>query len=231
MHAEITRIDPDDLIPWYLNGSLDADELMILEAWLAENPSANCELEFWKMMMSAIQSQKRLSPSASIWENLIESVDVYRQQSIVTWQKRIFIGIGIGLGILVFIALWWFVQPGVRLQWSVQGPTPVAFRVYRAPKGSEEFTLIREMKAHGELLEYQLTDTFVIPGSDYTYRVEALDDIGRVGSSQLIIHNTLESIPWQLGILLTSVLFGFSAYIVSNILESNLKLRIPVTIV
>lgn len=230
MRTEIKHTDPSDLIPWFVNGSLDADETKIVETWLTESPFANNQLEIWKMIQATVRTQKILTPPASIWNSLIEDVNETRKRSIIIWQKWIFTGVGIGLAILVFITLWGFVQPGVRLQWSVRGQAPVAFRIYRAPTDSDEFTLIRELKSRGELLDYQFIDTLVIPGSGYTYRVEAVDDMGSVGYSQVIIRDTIDALPLQIVILLTSVIFGVSTYMVINILEPILKFSLSAMI-
>lgn len=190
-----------------------------------DNPSAEYQLRFWKRLQETVISHAHLTPPKTVWKDLSDSVNEYREQRINTLQKRMFTGFGASIAVLVFIILWSLVQPGVRLLWSVHGPIPAEFRIYRAPLGSESFILIRELRAHGDIQLYHYTDIFIIPGSIYTYRVEVLDERGSVGFSQLIVEDTWYALPWQLSILLTSVIIGLATYALFNVLRTGLKLN------
>ncbi len=107
--------------------------------------------------------------------------------------------------------VWQAVPPGISLEWSVEGALPQAFRVYRAPVSadslapSQPFTLLDELQANEAAAAYQFTDRLPLPGQDYVYRVEALDQTGDPVASQVILSRWVDALPAQLSAIAISV--------------------------
>jgi len=113
--------------------------------------------------------------------------------------------------LLALLLLWNVVQPGIGLQWSVNGATPTAFRVYRAPAGSDRFEFLREIPAQPGTMNYSYVDTALWPGWKYQYRVEAVNDWA---TSATIAANGADVLPAQLAIVFSSLLTGIAgAYV------------------
>jgi hypothetical protein len=85
---------------------------------------------------------------------------------------------------------------------------PAAFRIYRAPLGSNRFEVVREVPARPDTLDYSFTDTALWPGQEYQYRVEA---VNHEASSATIAASGSGVLPLQLAIVLSSVLIGLAA--------------------
>jgi hypothetical protein len=114
---------------------------------------------------------------------------------------------GAVLAVLALLLLWNVVQPGIGLQWTVNGAVPVAFRVYRAPAGSDRFEIVREIPAQSGIVDYTYVDTALWPGQAYRYRVEA---VNAEAASATISANGTDVLPTQLAIVLSSLLLGIA---------------------
>ncbi len=55
-------VDPELLIPWYLNGTLDDADRQRVEAFLGENPAAGAEVEFLGQVRGAVRDYQPGSP-------------------------------------------------------------------------------------------------------------------------------------------------------------------------
>jgi hypothetical protein len=114
------------------------------------------------------------------------------------------------LAVLTLAVLWNVIQPGIGLQWSVNGSVPAAFRVYRAPLGSDRFEIVREVPARPNTLDYSFIDTTLWPGQAYQYRIEA---INHEAMSATIAASGSDVLPLQLAIVFSSLLIGLAAVI------------------
>lgn len=117
--------------------------------------------------------------------------------------------------ILAGILLWRVLPPGLVVQWSVQGEVPATFRVYRAPAESAEaddFTLIGELAAESGVVNYDFTDLRLIPGQQFSYRVEGFSETGQLATSQAMVGDSLEALPGQLILLLVVSVIGLGIY-------------------
>ncbi len=108
---------------------------------------------------------------------------------------------------LALLLLWNVVQPGIDLQWSVNGPVPAAFRIYRASAGSQRFEFVREIPAQAGVMDYTYIDTTLWPGQVYQYRVEA---VNAETASATIAANGADVLPTQLAIVFSSLLIGLA---------------------
>ena len=105
--------------------------------------------------------------------------------------------------------------PGLQVSWSLEGNAPEAFRGYRAPAESsslEEFTLIGELPVEAGIDQYGYTDLRLVPGQQFKYLVEAVDESGFSVTSQALVGDSLEALPRQLLFagFITVIIFAIS---------------------
>jgi hypothetical protein len=127
----------------------------------------------------------------------------------VPWLVRLAWGTAVGLAVLVL--LWFVLQPGIVLDWTVQGEPALAFRVYRAPVGTADFGLVGEVLAEPAVQRYRYVDARPWLGWSYDYRVEVVGQDGRPVVSHATTAGVQDALPGQLSVLLTSVLSGLVA--------------------
>jgi hypothetical protein len=127
----------------------------------------------------------------------------------VPWLPRLALGAAVGLAVLLL--LWVVLQPGIVLEWSVEGDPALAFRVYRAPVGTADFGLVGEVPAEPQVRRYRYVDALPWLAKAYEYRVEALAAGGQPVLSQATEAGALEALPAQLAVVLLSLLAGLGA--------------------
>jgi len=200
----------DDLLPWYLNHSLPAAERPAAEAQARRSAQT---LSAWQAVRSAALSQpSRLPPAAVRQRVLAQTQAAGPARRIPHWLPALS---GAIFAVLALLLLWNVVQPGIGLRWSVNGAVPPAFRVYRAPAGSERFEIVREIPARPGIMDYSYVDTALWPGQIYQYRVEAVND---QAASATIAANGADVLPTQLAIVFSSLLIGISgAYLLREV--------------
>ena len=206
-----------DLLPWYVNGTLTAAEREAEEHWLRQSAEAQVELGVWQRLRAAVIGQPQQAPSAAVWQRVMAQVRAQgavrqpaRAQSLLAWVW------GGALAAALLILLWSTVQPGVVLQWSVNDGPLAAFRVYRAPLGSADFSLLYEAPARPDVEQYTYVDARLLPGQAYVYRVEGVGQGGRSAFSRAITASALDALPAQLAILFTSLIGGCGATILAQ---------------
>ena len=101
-------------------------------------------------------------------------------------------------------------QPGVALQWTVEGDGVAAFKVYRAERGTQQFVQLAEIPVQTDSARYRYVDGRLWPGRAYVYRVEGVGQSGEIAVSRAITSGPLAALPGQLAILFTSLVLGFS---------------------
>ena len=209
LKKRISHLDAD-LLPWYLNHSLPAAERPAAEEQARRSSQT---LSAWHAVRSAALSQpSRLPPAAVRQRVLAQARTAFRARRTPRWLPVLS---GAIFALLALLLLWNVVQPGIGLQWSVNGAVPAAFRVYRAPAGSNRFEFLREIPAQSGIMDYSYVDTTLWPGQMYQYRVEAVNDRG---ASATIAANGAEVLPAQLAIVLSSLLIGISgAYLLREV--------------
>jgi hypothetical protein len=200
------------LLPWYVNGTLTAAECEAEEHWLRQSAAAQVELEVWRRLRAAVVGQPQRSPSPAVWRRVMARVRAQgavrqpvRARPLLAWAW------GGALAAALLILLWSTVQPGVVLQWSVSDGPLAGFRVYRAPLGSADFSLLYETPAQPGVDRYTYVDARLLPGRAYVYRVEGVGRGGRSAFSRAITASALDALPAQLAILLISLIGGCGA--------------------
>ena len=206
------------LLPWYANGTLGEEEAVQVETWLMQDARARAELETWRRMMAAVESQLEQRPGAEVRRRVLGQIRLEAQAPARTrmrWSPAGLVGAA-ALAMVVLVALWLAIKPGVVLQWTVDGgSTPAgdgvaAYRVYRAPLGSAEYRLLHEAPARAGMQEYTYIDALLLPGQAFSYQVEGVNEAGRVALSQTVSGSAQAALPGQMAILFTSLLAGAS---------------------
>lgn len=205
-------------LPAYAAGSVRGWRRQVLKAWLDRDPAAREQLRQLEALQSSIRSQPQVEPSADVYLKLQAAISqevkkpaARPARPTVAWVAAIFIALA------ALVLVWQALPPGISLEWSVQGELPRAFRVYRAPIDpdspvpNQPFTLLDELPASETEAAYQFTDWLPLPGQNYVYRVEALDQSGQPTASQTVVGRGLDVLAGQLltlaalGLLLTSM--------------------------
>jgi hypothetical protein len=206
MFKKRTPSSVTDLLPWYLNHTLSTSEQPAVEEQARRSSRV---LNTWQAVRSAALSQPTHLPSAGVRQRVLtQARSATRVQRAPRWLSVLS---GALLAVLALLLLWNVVQPGIGLQWSVNGAVPTAFRIYRAPAGSNDFEIVREVPAQSGITNYTYIDTTLWPGQAYQYRVEA---VNADTASATVAANGADVLPVQLAIVFSSVLIGFAgAYV------------------
>jgi hypothetical protein len=201
--------DPSTLLPWYANHTLSAAERDAVETWLKTRPEAADSLAAVDDVRSAVSVQPKLAPSPMVRQRLLAQIKARPQTSRRLARPAWLVGSAVALVLLV--ALWIVVQPGIALQWSVTGDGVSAYRVYRAPVDSGDFSLISEITVQSDAQAYSFTDITSLPGQTYTYVIQAITRTGQTSLSPLAVGRGLDVLPAQLALILTSLVTGAAA--------------------
>jgi hypothetical protein len=205
-------------LPAYAAGTARGWQRQVLKTWLDRDPAAREQLRQLEALQSNIRSQPQMEPSADVYLKLQaaiaqEAKPVARPaRPTIAWVAAIVIALA------SLVLVWQARPPGISLEWSVQGELPNAFRVYRAPVApdsvapSQPFILLDEIEADEATAAYRFTDWLSLPGQNYVYLVEALDQSGQPTASQTVIGRGLDVLAGQLltlaalGLLLLSLI-------------------------
>ena len=200
-----------DLLPWAVNHSLTETEQCLVEEAMREQPDQTRELNHaWEQLRTATLSQPQRLPAPAVRQRVLAQTRAQRVpapfRALSRWLPLFS---GALLALVTLAVLWTIMQPGIGLQWSVnRGAVPAAFRIYRAPLGSNRFEMVREVPARPGTLDYSFTDTALWPGQTYQYRIEAVD---HAASSATIAASGSGVLPLQLAIVVSSLLIGLAA--------------------
>lgn len=213
-HVELIAMsnidDLEDLTPWYINQSLSRGEIDCYEAWLERHPEASVDIDLWQNIKQTIIEQPHFLAPIDVLKDTRARIEKYALTMSNNRQILPALLAGFAVAVMVFSLLWFIVKPGVTLRWSIKGASPASFRIYRAPSGSENYTLVGEVTAGDKQLVYQYRDHMLIPESAYLYRVQGIDSDGGVAFSQAVVSDPRSILPGQLSILLTSMIMGYA---------------------
>lgn len=198
--------DPSTLLPWYINQTLPDTEREAVEDWLKTEPHAADQLATLGALRSSINAQTKVAPSPLVRQQLLAKINT-RQPASRRMLRPVW-PIGAAVALVLLVALWMVVQPGIALQWSVAGTGASAYRIYRAPVDSQDFDLLSEIPAQSDAQAYSFIDVTSLPGQTYTYVVEAVTTSGQRTLSPLAVGRGLDVLPAQLALILTSLVAG-----------------------
>ncbi|MGB3713366.1 MAG: hypothetical protein WA996_02950 [Candidatus Promineifilaceae bacterium] len=202
-------------LPEYVNGTLGSPLKWIVERWLVNDAEALEEVKRLQMMRAMVRVQSQADPSPAIYSKIAATTQSTAIERVNTWRPSLIWIPIVVLLILTGILVWRVLPPGLELQWSVEGEVPTTFRVYRAPAESakaDDFTLIAELDAEDGVLEYGFTDLRLIPGRQFSYRVEGYSHTGQLAISQAMVGDSLEALPGQLLLLFVVGVIGFGIF-------------------
>jgi fibronectin type 3 domain-containing protein len=117
--------------------------------------------------------------------------------------------IGAVLSLIILAILWGIVQPGIVLQWAWKNGDVETFRVYRAAEGSVDFSLLSEISTKKTATEYTFVDSTLIPGQNYTYKIQAVNNDGQLVFSELVSDSGISALPGQLALIITSLVIAY----------------------
>jgi anti-sigma factor RsiW len=212
--------NPKFLLPWYLNGTLSADERQAVEDWLLNDPQAQTQLDAWQQLRLTVEAQPQQAPSPVVKQRLLARVRAASRARRCVSRRRLAWAWGAAMALSVLVLLVVTIQPGIGLQWSLvtEDAAVVTFRVYRAPAGAQlgkaDFGLLVEVPAQAGASSYTYVDTHLVPGQSYVYRVEGVGLEGQPTLSQLRPVNATSVLPLYLAILLASGLAGYGMMLV-----------------
>ena len=213
--------DPSTLLPWYANHTLSAAERDAVETWLKTRPEAADRLAAVDDVRSAVSAQPKLAPSPMVRRRLLAQIKTRPQKS-----RRPAWLVGSAVALVLLVALWIVVQPGIALQWSVTGDGVSTYRVYRAPADSAEFSLISEIPVQSDTRTYSFTDITSLPGQTYAYVIQAITRTGQTTLSPIAVGRGLDVLPAQVALILTSLVAGAAAMLlVGNATRSPINRR------
>ncbi|GAB4580753.1 MAG: hypothetical protein Fur0022_34950 [Anaerolineales bacterium] len=118
------------------------------------------------------------------------------------------------LVLLSLVLLWQVFPPGITLQWTSISGEPLTFRIYRASSSSShQFELLDEISPSVKLTSlearvYTYSDYFLLPGQEYIYRIEAVDQNGVIASQQ-IISDAAHALPGQISLFVTLLILAY----------------------
>jgi hypothetical protein len=217
MFKKRTSSSVTDLLPWYINHSLSAADRAAAEEQARRSPQ---QVNAWQAVRSAALSQPVRVPPPTVRQRVLAQMRVTARPGRLP--RLLPVLSGALLAVLALLLLWNVVQPGIGLQWSVNGAVPTAFRVYRAPVGSDQFEIVREIPAQSGTLDYTYVDTALWPGQAYQYRVEA---VNAETASATIAANGADLLPTQLAIVFSSLLIGLAgAYVLREMVTASSRL-------
>jgi hypothetical protein len=213
-----------DLLPWFVNNTLDERETRSIEAWLLEDPDARAKRDSMQEMARTIALQKTATPSIQVRNNIITIIEK-PTKGLNGFRRWL---LGVPLAILFFALLWVITQPGHQLEWSVQGGDAVAFRIYRTSSDETNFEFVEELPATPSKNVYEFSDPIVIPGQKYRYLVEAVDQNGIISTSQITVNDSMLVFTAQFAILLTSFFLAFG---IITLIEEFKVPQIPLAVI
>lgn len=203
------------LLPWYLNETLSAAERRAMSRWLGQSPGdpggmpvpARDELTALRQVQRAVGSQPKQIPSPAVWRRVLTKVGSEPPPQTAPVGARLILGTCIVL--LCLTLLWTILQPGVLLEWSASGGPLTAFRIYRAPLGSDDYSLVGEIAANPERNRYQYLDARLWPGQVFIYRIDAVGAGGQPAARQALPGSALVALPGQMALLTISLIVGY----------------------
>ena len=216
-------------LPAYVNGTLGPLKRRFLDRWLARDAELQDELNGLSDLRSVMRSQTVVAPDTSVWLGIKAATAGAREQPRIAWRPSLVWPIVIVALAAAAILLWRALPPGLEISWSLDGPAPQTFKVYRAPVDSssgDEFSLIGELPAQTGVDQYDYTDLRLVPGQQFLYQVEAIDDSGNTVTSRALAGNSLEALPRQ--VLYLSIFAVFSFAVLSMLRQIRLGKSIPV---
>jgi hypothetical protein len=200
-----------DLLPWYINGTLTAQERQAVESLLKADATFKAEWESLSRLKAVLAERPSPMPSPIPRQRIlarIRQVDSTRPDP----GRRILLALNVtaivSFSVAILLLLWLAIKPGIVLQWSVANAGISAFRVYRAPTGGARYDFLGEVSARGDFSQYTYVDAFLLPGQSFDYIVEGVGATGQIALSESVAGNALEALPGQVTLVIVSLVLS-----------------------
>jgi anti-sigma factor RsiW len=220
-----------DWLPAYVNGTLDLARKHLVKAWLKRDENSRKREENWQALRKVAREQPQQRPSPAVYQRIL--ADIEPQSAAQSAPGRSWVvmpAVAIGLVVLAVILLWQTLPPGLVLEWSVAGATPTQFQIYRAPTSGStapddsDFVLLSELEARPGEAAYEYVDVRLLPGQNYAYRLEALDDAGLRSISQTVVRRSQDALLGQIALLAAfAIALAYLWLLVQQLLPHTLR--------
>ena len=197
------------LLPLYANGRISPAGRWLVETWLRRGGGRAGMLDSLTVLRDTLGRDPG-PPAPTRWP-VLDVARVSRPRAATPARK-----LGWGLVLLLLIFSWVVLPPAVELEWSVEGSTPAAFRVYRASDPDlAGFQLVKEIPAGQSGEAYRFRDLQLVPGQDVVYRIEAVSQDGLAVADETIVGDASLVLPGQLAMLMAIgiALYGAATYL------------------
>lgn len=221
------------LLAGYVNETLNPFQRKVVQLWLKQNEQARIKAANLQRLQTAVRHQPQLNPPSAVLQQIRSRMqaDPHSQPIVQTqaarptlWATRLaFSRPVLVLSTIAFILtlslLWQTLPPGIVLRWSVEGEGAQGFHVYRATiepgrtAEASDFVLLDEVPVRGEKEAYSFTDVRLLPGQEYVYRVEVLNQQGRPAASQTVSGRAVEALPGQITMALIVLFAAYSLWV------------------
>lgn len=194
----------EEIIPWYINESLNDEETRLAEMQLSSDLDLRDALIKWKKIGSLVKQQSVYQPDAGIEKRLLAVIT----RQTVNPIRNIHI-YAIIIAMLILVVSWFVVRPGIVVEWKVNNDKFNTFRIYRAEENSDNYQIVYETSTASRNKEYQFIDAVLLPWHSYTYFVEGRDDLETIAFSQTLTGHAINVLPTWIAIIILSACTGY----------------------
>jgi hypothetical protein len=210
------------LLPWYLNGTLSPSESRTIARWLRKSHGAlpdvgaprQTDLATWREVQRSVRSQPAAFPNPGVWRRIASEISHSPCRPLARIGTRL--ALGTCLALLLLALFWTILQPGVLLEWSARGGTVVAFRIYRAPLGTTDYSFVGQIPADPRPGRYHYVDAKLWPGQRFVYRIDVVGAGGRLAACRILSGNSLVALPAQMAVGAVSLVIGYGVVTLSG---------------
>lgn len=213
------------LLPGYVNETLNPFQRKVVQLWLERNEQARIKAANLQRLQTAVHRQPRLSPPPAVLQQIQSRIQAQsHNQSVVqppttrpAFSRPVLL-LSVIAFVLILALLWQTLPPGIVLQWSVEGEGAQGFHVYRATVKQgrtaepSDFVLLDEVPIRSRKEAYRFTDVRLLPGQEYVYRVDVLNQQGRPAASQTVNGRAVEALPGQMAMALVVLFAAYSLW-------------------
>lgn len=214
-----TQQEIEALLPFYVNGTLDTDEIEQVEATLGTSGEMQEAVHEMRTMQHVWTTRETLAPAPHVREVLLQTIEP-RSSRLLTWAWQAC------LLVIVAVLVWYAVSPGIVLRWTVDpavAETYTAFVVYRQVEGAapEQMAVLPVE----DQTTFVFVDSLVRPDREYAYRVVAMDAQGHALATLSAYERGRSALFYQVLTLAVAVLIGLAlAHLVMPLLRVSPRL-------
>ena len=191
------------MLPWYVNGTLSAREMRVVDQYLRQNPSAMRDVDIYRQYRLRMKSWEQYQPPSRLSADTLRRARTPRTTR-ASWLHPY----AWGAALTILILLWSVVRPGVVLEWDGAREDVSVFYIYRTAEDGE-FRRIGTVPVSAETQKYTYVDTMLFPWESYTYVVQGVQGESVRALSGSVERDALAVLPVQLMLVALSVMLGY----------------------